>query len=90
MPDTHVTVTVTTSTEPNVLTVPREALRSENGKQYVFRVVNGTLVRTPVTTGTINLTQVAITSGLNDGDVVATGSLSGVALEEGTPVKVVQ
>jgi len=90
LPDTHVTVTVTTSSESNVLVVPRESLHSENGKYYVFRVVNGTLERTPVTTSTINLTQVAITSGLNDGDVVATGSLSGLALEEGFPVKVVR
>ena len=83
-------VTVTTSSEPNVLTVPREALHSESGKYYVFRVVSGILERTPVTTGTISLTQVAVTSGLTDGDVVATGSLSGVALEEGVPVKVVR
>ncbi len=84
------TVTVTISSEPNILTVPRQALYSENGKPYVFRVVSGSLVRTPVTTGTINLTQVAITSGLNEGDQVATGSLNGLPLEEGVPVKVVR
>ncbi len=32
LPDTHVTVTVTTSSERNALSIPREALRSENGK----------------------------------------------------------
>jgi HlyD family secretion protein len=90
LPDTHVTVTVTTSSQPNILTIPREALHAENGKNYVFRVVGGSLVRTPVVTGTVNLTQVAITSGLNDGDQVATGSLDGLALEEGIPVKVVR
>jgi HlyD family secretion protein len=90
LPDTHVTVTVTTSSEPNSLTIPREALHSENGKPYVFCVVDDSLVRKAVTTGTINLTQVAVTSGLKDGDVVATGSLNGLALEEGVPVKVVR
>jgi HlyD family secretion protein len=90
LPDTHVTVTVTTSSEPNILTVPREALHVENGKYYVYRVVSGSLVRTTVTRGTINLTQVAISSGLKDGDVVATGSLNGLPLEEGVPVKVVR
>jgi HlyD family secretion protein len=90
LPDTHVTVTVTTSSEPNSLTIPREALHSENGKPYVFCVVGGSLVRTAVVTGTLNLTQVAITSGLKDGDVVATGSLNGLALEDGLPVKVVR
>jgi HlyD family secretion protein len=90
LPATHVTVTVTTSSEPNVLTMPREALHSENGKPYVFRVVNGSLVRTPITIGTPNLTEVPVESGLSDGAVVATGSLNGVALEEGSSVKVVR
>jgi len=90
LPATHVTVTVTTSSEPNVLTMPREALHSENGKSYVFRVVSGSLVRTPITIGTPNLTEVPVESGLSDGAVVATGSLNGVALEEGSSVKVVR
>lgn len=87
LPDTNVTVTVTTSSEPNALSLPREAMHSENGKPYVFKVVNDTLVRTPVTTGAINLTQVAITSGLNEGDWVATGSTTGQPLVEGIPIK---
>lgn len=90
LPETHVTVTVTTSSEPNTLTIPREALHSENGKPYVYRVVNDSLVRTQIVIGTPNLTQVPVTSGLNDGDMVATGSLNGLALEEGAPVKVVR
>jgi HlyD family secretion protein len=89
LPDTHVTVTVTTSSQPNLLVVPREAVHIENGKPYVFRVVDGSLDRTPVTTGAISLTQEAVTSGIKDGDVVATGSLNGMALEEGTAVKVI-
>jgi HlyD family secretion protein len=90
MPDTHVTVTVTTSSEPNSLTIPREALHSENGKPYVYRVVSGSLARTAIAIGTPNLTQVPVTSGLNDGDIVATGSTNGMALEDGMPVKVVR
>jgi HlyD family secretion protein len=90
LPETHVTVTVTTSTAPNTLTIPREALHSENGKSYVFRVVGGSLERTPVIIGVPNLTQVPVVSGLSDGDIVATGSLNGLALEEGMPVKVVR
>jgi HlyD family secretion protein len=90
LPETHVTVTATTATEANQLTVPREALHSENGHPYVFRVVNGSLKRTPITVGTINLTQVAVQSGLSDGDMVATGSLNGLALEDGAVVKVVK
>jgi len=90
LPETHVTVTVTTSSEPNVLTIPREALHSENGKPYVFRIVSDNLVRTPITIGVSNLTAVPVTSGLKDGDVVATVSLNGLPLEEGVPVKVVR
>ena len=89
LPDTNVTVTVTTSSEPNSLGVPREALHSENGKPYVFKVVNGGLVRTPVTTGAINITRAAILSGLNEGDWVATGTTTGQPLQEGIPIKVV-
>jgi HlyD family secretion protein len=88
LPDTNVTVTVTTSSEPNTLSVPREALHSENGKSYVYKVVHDKLVKTAVTIGTINLTQVAILSGLNEGDYVATGTASGQPLQEGIPIKV--
>jgi HlyD family secretion protein len=87
LPDTNVTVTVTTSSEPNALSLPREALHSQNGKSYVFKVVGNSLVRTPVTIGSLNLTQVAITSGLNEGDWVATGTTTGAPLQEGVPVK---
>lgn len=87
LPDTNVTVTVTTSSESNVLSIPREALHSENGKPYVFKVENDELLRTPVAIGTINLTQVAIQTGLKDGDWVATGTTNGQPLQEGVVIK---
>jgi HlyD family secretion protein len=90
LPDTNVTVTVTTSSESDVLSIPREALYSENGKTYVFKVVNGELRRTPVVTGAFNLTQEAIVSGLKEGDLVATGTTSGQPLQQGIPIQVVQ
>ena len=90
LPDTNVNVTVTTSSEPNALSIPREALYSTNGKPYVFRVVDNKQVRTPVVTSIVNLTRVAILSGLNEGDWVATGTLSGMPLQEGVPIKVVR
>jgi HlyD family secretion protein len=90
LPDTNVNVTVTLSSEPNSLSVPREALRVENGKPYVFKVEKGELKRVFVTTGTINLTQVAILSGLQTGDLVSTGTLSGQPLQEAVPIKVVR
>jgi HlyD family secretion protein len=90
LPDTNVTVTVATSSEANAMSVPREALHSENGQPYVFKVVKDGLKRTPVSTGTINLTQVAILSGLSDGDSVAIGSTNGQPLQEGVSIKVVR
>ncbi|MFZ1083737.1 MAG: efflux RND transporter periplasmic adaptor subunit [Terracidiphilus sp.] len=90
LPDTNVTVTSTISSETNALTIPREALRSENGNAFVFKIVGNELQKVPVTTGTLNLTQVAILTGLSEGDIVATGSLSGMPLRAGVPVKVVQ
>jgi HlyD family secretion protein len=90
LPDTNVNVTVTTSSDPNALSIPREALYSSNGKPYVFKVVGDKLVRTPVVTSIVNLTRVAILSGLNEGDWVATGTTSGQPLQEGVPIKVIQ
>lgn len=90
LPDTNVTVTVTTASETNALSIPREALHVENGKKFVFRIDGDELKRTPVVTGNINLTQVAIVSGLNPGDWVATGTTSGQPLQEGVPIKVLR
>ena len=87
LPDTNVTVTVTTASQANALSIPREALHIENGKSYVFRIVKDELKRTAVVTGSFNLTQVAILSGLSDGDWVATGTLNGQPLQEGVPIK---
>ena len=90
LPDTNVTVYVTTSSEANALAIPREALHVENGRSFVFRIVGDELKRTPVTYGTMNLNQVAILSGLQSGDWVATGTINGQPLQEGLPIKVVK
>lgn len=90
LPDTNVTVDVTTANVPDALTVPREAVYPESGYPVVYRIVGGKLVRTPVTTGMFNLTQEQILSGLKAGEWVATGSPSGLPLQDGMEVKVVQ
>lgn len=90
LPDTNVTVTVTTSSEANALSVPRDALRSENGKTYVYRLDGDELKKTFVVIGTVNISQVAIISGLKSGDLVATGTTTGQPLQEGVPIKRVQ
>ena len=89
LPETNVNVTVTTSSESGVLSIPREALFSQNGQPYVFKLSGNSLVRTQVVTGIVNLNRVAILQGLKDGDQVATGSLSGQPLQEDVPIKAV-
>lgn len=90
LPDTNVNVTVTTSTAPDTLTIPHEALFSQNGQPYVFKIESNHLVRTPVTPGLVNLTRASIISGLKVGDWVATGTASGQPLQDGVAIKVVQ
>lgn len=88
LPDTNVRVTVTVANESNVLKVPRDALHIENGSSYVYRIEDGTLHRTPVTVGRLNLTDVQIVSGLKAGDLVALGTTNAQPLGDGEPVNV--
>jgi HlyD family secretion protein len=90
LPNTNVTVTVTLASEPNALSMPRDALHSENGKYYVFKVVRNSLERTSVTIGSPTLTQVPVLTGLKEGDWVATVTTNGLPLQEDVPIKVVK
>jgi HlyD family secretion protein len=90
LPNTNVTVTVTTSQRFNVLSIPREALHTEGSSDFVFRVINGKLVRTPVQVGVVNLTRVEITGGLTEKDTVATTATSNRDLSNGLAVKIVE
>lgn len=86
LPNTNVRVTVTIANERDALNIPREALHTERGKSYVYRVVDGTLRRTAVTVGNLNLTQVEILTGLKEGDIVALGSTNGQPIGDGVLV----
>jgi HlyD family secretion protein len=90
LPDTNVTVTVTISSEPNALSMPREALHEQNGSYFVYKVVGDELQRVTVTIGPPNTTQVPILSGIEEGDTVATGTTNGQPLQEGVPIKEVR
>ena len=89
LPNTNVTVTVTTSQRFNVLSVPREALHTDGGN-FVFRVMNGKLVRTPVVVGVVNLTRVEIVSGLTEKDTVALSTTNNSELTNGLAVKAIE
>jgi HlyD family secretion protein len=90
LPNTNVTVTVTTSQRFNVLNIPREALHTDGPTDYVYRVINNKLVRTPVQIGINNSTRVEIISGLTDKDIVALTSTSNRDLSNGLAVKTVE
>lgn len=90
LPDTNVRVTVTVANESNALVIPRGALYFEQGSPYVYRVAGGSLHRTQVTLGKLNLSEAQVVSGLRAGDVVATGTTNGEPLGDGQPVEIVQ
>ena len=87
-PNANVLITVTTAQHKHVLAVPRDSLHFEGVQPYVFRVVNGTLVQTPVTAGGIvNYNWAEITSGLHEGDAVARNAINNRELKNGLKVK---
>src|ERR1700761_6042855 len=88
LPNTNVKVTVTEQKLDNVLTIPREALHSENGKDYVYLLHGKTLRRQQVTKGALNLTQVQIVKGLAENATVALSPTTGEPLAERVPVHI--
>jgi HlyD family secretion protein len=90
LPNTNVVVTVTTHEVHDALTVPREALHVEGGRDYVYVVEKDTLHRAVVQVGAINLTEVQIVSGLKPHAVVALGTTNGAPVTEGVPIRIVE
>ena len=89
LPNITVVVTVITQDVRNALTVPREALHIEGGRDYVSVVTGDTLHRVPVEVGALNLTLVQIVSGLKEHTVVALGTTNGAPISEGVPIRIV-
>lgn len=71
-------ITIATTKQPHVLTVPIEAIREEKGKTFVYRKVGNTFIKTPVSTGPKNEDDIVITAGLNEGDIVVTKGFSNI------------
>lgn len=87
LPNVNVGVSIITAEHDNVLVVPREAVRNDDSKPYVFQIVGRELKRRDVETALSNLTQVEVTRGLSANDLIATGSLNGKPLGDGMQVK---
>ena len=88
LPNINVGVTIVVAEHSDVLTLQRDALRLDDSKPYVFRIVDGRLKRQPVEYSLQNLTRVEITSGLSQGDAVALPA-EDKPLFDGASVKVV-
>jgi len=89
LPNVNVEVTIIVAEDTNVLTLQRDALRIDESKPYVFRIVDNRLKRQDVTFSLQNLTRVEITSGLSEGDRVALPAEESKPLVDGATVKVI-
>jgi HlyD family secretion protein len=87
LPNVNVSVTITTAKHENALTVPREAVHQEDGRRYVFQVIDNKLRQKVIETSISNLTSVEVTGGIPEGAIVALGSLTGQPLQDGIKVK---
>jgi len=88
LPNVNVGVTIVVAEHNNVLTLQRDALRIDEAKPYVFRIVGNRLQRQTIEFSLQNLTRVEITSGLSEGDSVALPA-EDKPLFDGAAVKVV-
>ena len=89
LPNTNVGVTIVVAEHKDVLTLPRDALRLDDSKPYVFQIMDDHLKREPVEFSLQNLTRVEITSGLAQGDRVALPAEESKPLVDGARVKIV-
>jgi HlyD family secretion protein len=89
LPNINVGVTIVTTEHQNALTVPREAVRLDDGKTFVYQIVNDELQRRDIQTSISNLTQVEVTSGVTEKALLALASTNSKPLHEGLAVRVV-
>ena len=89
LPNVNVGVTVVVAERENVLTLQRDALRTDDSKLYVYRILEHRLKRQNVDVSLQNLTQVEITAGLAEGDIVALSTTESKPLADGAVVNVV-
>jgi len=82
------TVELTGNDSKESISIPRTALIGSNKNPEVYIVKDGIVQRQAITLGASNETRLQVLSGLNAGDVIATGGL--VNLTDGTKVTIAQ
>jgi HlyD family secretion protein len=89
LPNINVGVTIVVAEHSSVLTLQRDALRMDDSKPYVFRIVDDHLKRQPVQFSLQNLTRVEITDGLSEGEKVALPAEEAKPLVDSAKIRVV-
>ncbi|HLW55445.1 MAG TPA: efflux RND transporter periplasmic adaptor subunit [Candidatus Angelobacter sp.] len=90
LPNVNVNVSIVTARRPAALTVSREALHEQDGKHYVYQIVDDKLRAQEIQTGISSLTRVEVVKGLTEGATVALGAIGTQPLRSGMEVKVVE
>jgi HlyD family secretion protein len=90
LPNVNVSTTIIASSKQNALTVPREAVREDSGRNYVYLLQGSHLRRREVKLGISNLTRVELLDGVSANDVIAVQSFSPTPMSDGVEVKVVE
>ena len=71
LPNTTVEVRIRIGERQNVVVVPRGAVYVEGSRRFVFRVENSRVFKREIKVGMANSTMIEVTSGVDQGDVVA-------------------
>ncbi|MFZ5535541.1 MAG: efflux RND transporter periplasmic adaptor subunit [Patescibacteria group bacterium] len=71
-------IAIVTDRESDVITVPTEAIREENGTTYVYKKSGSSYVKTAITTGKKNEDDVVVTTGITEGDVIVTKGFTNI------------
>ncbi len=90
LPNVNVGVTVVTAEHRNVVSIPREAVHSDDNVPYVYQIVNDQLRRKNIQTSLSNLTQIEVTGGVRENAIVALTAVNAKPLRDGLTVRVVQ
>jgi HlyD family secretion protein len=90
LPNINVSITIIANGKEDALTVPREAVREDNGHSYLYVLQGDHLRRHDLKLGISNLTRVEILSGISDNDLVAVQSYSPSPLTDGVQVKITE
>jgi HlyD family secretion protein len=84
-PGMYAQATLHLAESPDSVVIPATAVVTENGESSCFVIENGRAIRRPLVVGLASGNEVAITSGLKAGEMVAAGN--GVLLHDGQQVE---